>query len=459
MRYSFIYRTENSRKLIILFAGWAMDESVFSGLEKPGFDIVVMFDYYDESNDIAAFYSQLSNSYDETTTIAWSFGVAVANNLLTGKESAAIAVNGTPSAVDDKLGIPRHVFAITLRMLNQSNLQKFYDSVFVDRIPKALPNRDIENLRKELELMGKYSGKTVSPYWTKCFVSSSDRIIPPKNQLEAWSNNDVTILEKQPHFPDFQAILDNYIIDKNLIGRRFTENVDGYETDAIVQKRVANKLYHMWMTYQNPSDKKILEIGIGTGFLTRLYVNAHISPLSMAVDLADSATLKKTLKAYGIDYPGKIITADAERFVRECEPESFDTIVSSSTIQWFCRLEDFFNNIKTILKPGGLGVFSTFENGTFQEIKKITGRALNYPTVEKIETILPPELEVLETFSEEHVMEFENGIQLMRHIKSTGVNSLGHPMPYGETLHLLKSLDKLPRLTYRPIYFILKKLS
>lgn len=459
MKYNFVYRTEDSRRLIVIFAGWAIDGSTFSRLEKPGFDIIVLYDYCDKSNNIVAFYRHLLKSYDETTVIAWSFGVAIANNLLTGDESAAIAVNGTPSMVNDRFGIPRHVYAITLKMLSKSNMQKFYDSVFGDRMPEKLPDRDIDNLKDELELMGKFTSGIASSHWTKCFVSSCDRIIPPKNQIDAWSNYDVTILERQHHFPDFQTIIDNNVIDKNLIGRRFTENVKGYEIEAEIQRKVAIKLHQMWVAHQAPADKCILEIGIGTGFLTRLYVNEQISSNSVAVDLADSATLQKALYKSGVDFPGNIITADAEQFIKNCEPESFDTIVSSSTIQWFCRLEDFFQNVKKALKPGGLGVFSTFENGTFQEIKNITGRSLNYPTIDKIKTILPRGFEIVETLSEEHVMKFDNGTQLMRHIQSTGVNSLGSPMSYGETLRLLKSLDKHPQLTYRPIYIILKKNS
>ena len=57
------------------------------------------------------------------------------------------------------------------------------------------------------------------------------------------------------------------MIDKNLVHDRFAKNLENYNENAKIQKRMAERL----LTFiKNRSPKNILEIGCGTGFLTKL---------------------------------------------------------------------------------------------------------------------------------------------------------------------------------------------
>ncbi len=457
MKYQFVRQSNDSQRLIAVFAGWAMDPSVFGSLTKQGFDIVVFYDYRGSAEEMKSLFEKITSTYDETFVIAWSFGVAIANSLLNRNISTAIAVNGTSRTVDNRKGIPRHVYSITLRSLSPANLLKFYHTVFGERLPERLPVRDIEELREELTAMGSVGSDEASPYWSKIYISENDAIIPAVNQQSAWTGYNVEILRDQHHFIDFQKIIDNDIIDKEFIARRFSDSFSEYEKEAVVQRETAAELYRRWIVNQDLSGKKILEIGIGTGFLTRLYNVCDISGDSVAVDLADVETVRKALSVTKTGYAGKIVSDDAENFITLCNNESFDAIVSASTIQWFCRLKDFFNKVADVLRPGGIGAFSTFEKGTFVEIKNITGRSPNYPTLEQLISILPPELEIIDTFRENKVIKFENGRMVMKHIKATGVNSLGSPTDFGSTKRLIEYLDTNPQLTYRTLYLIVRK--
>ena len=57
------------------------------------------------------------------------------------------------------------------------------------------------------------------------------------------------------------------MIDKNLVHKRFAKNLENYNENAKIQKRMAERLLAF---VKNRSPKKILEIGCGTGFLTKL---------------------------------------------------------------------------------------------------------------------------------------------------------------------------------------------
>ena len=89
-----------------------------------------------------------------------------------------------------------------------------------------------------------------SPYpevWQRAVVSGADRIFPPENQLRAWKEAGVEIdlLPDAPHFPDLQRVLDRYVINKELVSRRFADACGSYSENSPVQKDVARKLWSL----------------------------------------------------------------------------------------------------------------------------------------------------------------------------------------------------------------------
>ena len=98
MKQLFVKRSHSDR-LLLIFAGWAMDANPFRHVSRPGYDTLVVWDYRDLSID----WSEAA-AYDEIVLIAWSMGVYAASmtihsidHLITSK----IAVNGTLSPVDN----------------------------------------------------------------------------------------------------------------------------------------------------------------------------------------------------------------------------------------------------------------------------------------------------------------------------------------------------------------------
>lgn len=68
MEYEFVSQS-GAPRLILIYAGWAMDAGVFRGLRRPGYDIAVVWDYRNFVIDWS-----FASSYCEICIVAWSLG-------------------------------------------------------------------------------------------------------------------------------------------------------------------------------------------------------------------------------------------------------------------------------------------------------------------------------------------------------------------------------------------------
>ena len=64
-----------------------------------------------------------------------------------------------------------------------------------------------------------------------------------------------------------------HMINKQLITRRFSRAVESYNREAVAQKQIAYRMSDMLNHYLPRPCGRILEIGSGTGFLTRRSVS------------------------------------------------------------------------------------------------------------------------------------------------------------------------------------------
>lgn len=197
---------QNNSKLIIFFAGWSFDENPFKFLACENFDVLIVYDYSTIDENIENF-----TSYKEINLIAWSMGVFVAYLLKDKlpKFNKKIAINGTPLPVNDEFGIPVKPFLLTLRHARTGLEGKFYQNIFdtKEEFEKYLTmsvNRSIENRETELKsLYDKIRSAEINynRFYDKALISSRDKIIPTKNQINFWQNNAEIEMLESGHFP------------------------------------------------------------------------------------------------------------------------------------------------------------------------------------------------------------------------------------------------------------------
>ncbi len=88
-----------------------------------GFDCLLCFDYRTQEFDYS-----LLDAYREFRLLAWSMGVWVAGQILSGHTypwEMKLAVNGTPFPIDDRRGIAEAVIHGTLENFSDATLARF----------------------------------------------------------------------------------------------------------------------------------------------------------------------------------------------------------------------------------------------------------------------------------------------------------------------------------------------
>ncbi len=454
MKQVFVGDNGNNRRLILIFAGWGMDAGVFSDISVSGYDIMVVWDYRDKAFDFSAM-----SRYSEVYVFAWSFGVFIASLVMNEFDGVPVmlrvAINGSMTPVNDETGIPEMIFQGTLSGLNDRSLVKFYRRVCdgsddYQKFARQVPDRGIEELREELMRIYEMSRDAKLPdvVWDRVVISDNDRIFSPANLDKAWS-----VLPRVRHIPgghyvDFQKIIEQEIIDKELVSARFCRSAGTYDGSALVQRMMAERLWKLSFPHISAGSPLLLEIGYGTGMLTYLYKEKL---LDADVTLWDLAPQK-------VDFPATIVAGDAEQLIAECAEDSFEIIFSASTVQWFNNLPRFISLAASKLKCGGIMAISTFGPENLKEITAITRLPLRYYTLDELRRMVPGYCTVIELEQEKKVIEFRSPREIMLHLKNTGVNALKHvSLGYSELAAKFPRENGRCRLTYHPQYIVIKR--
>ena len=456
MKQIFVGDIGSNDKLILVFAGWGMDERVFSRLSFAGYDMMVVWDYRNADLDLSAL-----GAYREIYLFAWSFGVFAASLKMKELERFRImlrvAINGSVTPVDDLTGIPEAIFQGTLNGLDERNLAKFYRRMCFDaqeykRFVEMAPQRDIAELKSELRAiydMSRDESVNVSPLaWDRAVISDGDRIFPSDNLVRSWMSLSRVRHIPGGHLPDFSKIIEQEIIDKELGAARFAGSAATYDGAAEIQSAMAEKLWRLVEPRIPGSAESLLEIGYGTGLLTKLYCRR----LSGArITLWDLAPQKLEIEA-------ETVKGDAEAMIADVGDRTVDIILSAATVQWFNNLPRFISIAATKLKRGGIMAISTFGPQNMAEITELTKMPLRYYTLEELKGMVPKSCATIVAEEEKAVMEFKSPREVMMHLRNTGVNALKHvDLGYASMAGGYPRVDGMCRLTYHPQYIIIKR--
>ena len=170
------------------------------------------------------------------------------------------------------------------------------------------------------------------------------------------------------------------MINKEYKRKSFNRAATTYDTCSTLQDTISDNLIERLKTIKfEPLD--ILDLGCGTGTnglnLRKKYKKSRIINYDFSENMLKEACIKQ--KLFILDKinpsPYSYICADIEAI--PLEENSLDLVWSSSTLQWCNELDLVFNQVKKILKPGGLFIFSTFGPNTLNELREITENLFN----------------------------------------------------------------------------------
>lgn len=259
-------------------------------------------------------------------------------------------------------------------------------------------------------------------------------------------------------------------IDKELVARRFAHSRSTYEREASVQRQVAGKMMRLLTDAllaegvtrpEIPTHfRHIVELGCGTGSYSRILTRTLKPETLLLNDLCPE--MEECIKELYIQPAIRFLPCDAETLDF---PQGTDLITSCSTLQWFADTEHFFARCHRFLADGGILAFSTFGKENMHEIHTLTGHGLSYFTLEELKAMLSSHFDIL--YAEEEIVSlpFDTPLQVLQHLKQTGVTGTekrmwtrGRLQAFCERyVEHFEDENQKVLLTYHPIYIIAKK--
>ncbi len=235
------------------------------------------------------------------------------------------------------------------------------------------------------------------------------------------------------------AIPDTFSPRKQTIARHFS-TADDYDQHAKIQQQVCQ---HLLNNIAHNLQKSVLEIGAGTGQMTRLLAENIESQHWFINELCP----ERVAILQSIIPTATILIGDAETTQLS---KGHSLIISANAVQWFDNPLNFVKQSARCLQAGGQLVFNTFTSDNFLQIKQLTAQGLHYPAINEWQSALKEAgFEKIEWSTQRFDVPFANPYAVLKHMKQTGVStnqtqeqSSGSRKPFIWTKSLLKQFEE-----------------
>ncbi len=157
----------------------------------------------------------------------------------------------------------------------------------------------------------------------------------------------------------------NTSIDKRLARQAFEKAAGTYDEAAVLQNEIGDRLLGR-LEYIRLQPRRILDLGAGTGVFSKALGKRYRKAEVVALDIALPMLQRVKQRAGWLRKPG-CICGDSESL--PFSDDSFDLIFSNLMLQWCTDLEATFIELRRVLAPGGLLMFTTFGPDTLKELR------------------------------------------------------------------------------------------
>ncbi len=244
---------------------------------------------------------------------------------------------------------------------------------------------------------------------------------------------------------------------KKQVGLHFARAAETYDNQAMLQKRVADRLLALVDDHLPEPLQSVLEIGCCTGILTR--------KLAAKFPALEVFHINDLVAGFSNQVAGIQTSAQVTFLPGDIEaiplPRQYQLIISSSTFHWLHDLPVFFAKLQQHLAPGGLLAFAMYGPENLQEIRALTGNGLEYLPLAQISAMLAEHFVVQATAESLESLQYPDPLAVLQHLRETGVNALAGSGWNKQQLHkFIRQYqeqfngEKGVTLTYHPMYLL-----
>lgn len=159
-------------------------------------------------------------------------------------------------------------------------------------------------------------------------------------------------------------------LDRAAVRRSFDRAAGSYDAAAVLQREVAARLCERMEHFApelKPGPQRVLDLGCGTGQGSTALASRFPAAAVIALDWS-RGMLSQWRLAMGPDHR-HCFALNADMHHLPLAPRSIDLVFCNLALQWSMEESAVFDEVRRILRPGGLFLFSSFGPDTLEELR------------------------------------------------------------------------------------------
>lgn len=223
-------------------------------------------------------------------------------------------------------------------------------------------------------------------------------------------------------------------LDLQAVREAFDRAAESYDRHAVLQHQVEQELLER-VAYFELSPDAVLDLGCGTGIgtsvLTERYPGTGVIGLDWSQGMLGQARRRTAEVAMQV-------CADMCRL--PFTARSFDLVFSNLAIQWSPDTAGLYAEVRRVLKPGGLFLFTTFGPETLIELRTAWSQVDDLPHVNDFADIMSVGDQLVAAGFQDPVLDvdrmtlqYRDAMTLMRELKAIGAHNSAVARPTGLT--------------------------
>ncbi|MCG5547396.1 malonyl-ACP O-methyltransferase BioC [Halorhodospira halochloris] len=174
----------------------------------------------------------------------------------------------------------------------------------------------------------------------------------------------------------------NQPFERDKVRQRFDKAASSYDQVAVLQREVGNRLLESLRPAQiDPS--RILDLGAGTGYVTRSLLKEFRQASVFALDVAPAMLRHNRPRGHWLPWVRKPHCVCADLHSLPFADATFDLVVSNLALQWSDDLPRALAEIRRVTSPQGAVFFSTFGPQTLYELREAWSEVDDYEHVHR----------------------------------------------------------------------------